>query len=848
MRIILTIILAAMTFISAGAHQYTYSFNDTPVSEAIVKVSKDHPDVSISFIYKELDDYHTSAKIDTDDAYEALRGIVGLNPITITAKNGAFYIEALQRGKFRYTGRAVGSDREPVVAATVMLLTPKDSTVITYGITDDTGRFSIPCDRREVIAKLTCLGYNPAYKTCRSFDIGTIQMTELPINLQTVNVETDNATLLPDKSVYRPTQRQKNASQTAVDLLVRMAIPQINARLGSSNITTASGQPIAIFIDYVPATEDELKMMRISDVRSIEYLEHPSDPRFQGNRNVINFRMVWYEYGGYVKALGTENFIANSGFLQANARLVKNRMTYDVMGYGYYMSNNHLGVDQTETFRLPQENGEIKSFQRESMTETSKYRRNNYQTSFRALYSGNKVTANSQIALSLDNTPRNENKGIVNYTNNAFDSSNYNSQSDSKAKYIGYNGYYYFNLPKNNSLSASISYSYSHTNQNSLYSETGNSAIYNSARDNTQKGNIGLNYSQSFSEKHSFMALARGLYENNRTKYYGSVEALDNSTTKFGQIGVSYSFTDTKISASLGFGWNWLATKLNNNKSLSDYPYIDASIYFAPNKKNSFGTVFHYSVWPPSSNYKSENIIQISPYLWHTGNPMLKSHRSYDVGINYTFIPSNRFNMTIFANSWLVGNRAAFVFNATSDGIIRTIQQPIGKFSHYNYGINASTNYLDGKLYLSGQLAHLFVHNGLPYNVNHSCISFYLQALYYLGNFNFAISYQSKNATDNYNSMSGIWTKNKDAFILQAGWSNACWNIRLTAQNLQRWNWKSSLDTMTSDNYSINKWISDTAGHAFVQLSATYTYGFGKKVNRNNDISRQSGASSGILK
>lgn len=227
---------------------------------------------------------------------------------------------------------------------------------------------------------------------------------------------------------------------------------------------------------------------------------------------------------------------------------------------------------------------------------------------------------------------------------------------------------------------------------------------------------------------------------------------------------------------------------------------------------------------------------------------MLKSHRSYDVGINYTFIPSNRFNMTIFANSWLVGNRAAFVFNATSEGIIRTIQQPIGKFSHYNYGINASTNYLDGKLYLSGQLAHLFVHNGLPYNVNHSCLSFYLQALYYLGNFNFAISYQSKNATDNYNSMSGIWTKNKDAFILQAGWSNACWNIRLTAQNLQRWNWKSSFDTMTSDNYSINKRISDTAGHAFVQLSATYTFGFGKKVNRNNDISRQSGASSGILK
>ena len=96
--------------------------------------------------------------------------------------------------------------------------------------------------------------------------------------------------------------------------------------------------------------------------------------------------------------------------------------------------------------------------------------------------------------------------------------------------------------------------------------------------------------------------------------------------------------------------------------------------------------------------------------------------------------------------------------------------------------------------------------------------------------------------------MSGIWTKNKDAFILQAGWSNSSWNIRLTAQNLQRWNWRSAYDTMKSDCYSMDKWVSNASSHAFVQLSATYTFGFGKKINRGNDISRQAGASSGILK
>ena len=357
-----------------------------------------------------------------------------------------------------------------------------------------------------------------------------------------------------------------------------------------------------------------------------------------------------------------------------------------------------------------------------------------------------------------------------------------------------------------------------------------------------------LTFNRSFNNKHSVMAHVRGLYEHNRTNYYGSVNALDNSATKFGQIGASYSFSAAAVSASFGVGWDWLSTYLNDNKSYSNYPYIDASLRYVPNKKNSFGAVFHYSVWPPSSNYKSENVIHVSPFLWHTGNPVLKSHRCYDIWLNYSFIPSNKFNMNVFAGTYFLGDRAAFVYEATPYGIIRTIQQPIGRFQHYNYGVNVSTNFFNKSLYLSGKVAQLYVRNGKPYNINHTCLSYYMQALYYLGNFNFALTYQSADATDNYESMSGVWTRSKDIFVFQVGWSNRKWNVKMSAQNLQRWNWQASHDAMSSPNYSVDKWISNASRHAFVQLSATYTFGFGKKVSRRDDISRQSGASSGILK
>ncbi len=86
MKTFLTIIMAMTAFVSANAFRYSYSFDNTPVADAIVRISKDHPDDNISFIYKELDSYRTSATIRTDDTYDALRRTIGLNPISISGK------------------------------------------------------------------------------------------------------------------------------------------------------------------------------------------------------------------------------------------------------------------------------------------------------------------------------------------------------------------------------------------------------------------------------------------------------------------------------------------------------------------------------------------------------------------------------------------------------------------------------------------------------------------------------------------------------------------------------------------------------------------------------------------
>lgn len=211
----LIILFAVMLCVAnAFAQKFSYRFNHTPLADALTQIARQHPDLHINFIYNELDKYPVTATIRTNDAYEALRQLIGLNPVSVIRSGGRFYIEALQHGKFIYHGRAVGSDNMPVAAATIMLLAPKDSAVITYGIADAEGRFSIPCDRRNVIAKLSCTGYITTYRSCQNFNCGTIVMPIHAVALSQVNVEAKTAAVYPDKTVFIPTARQKNASQT----------------------------------------------------------------------------------------------------------------------------------------------------------------------------------------------------------------------------------------------------------------------------------------------------------------------------------------------------------------------------------------------------------------------------------------------------------------------------------------------------------------------------------------------------------------------------------------------------------------------------------------------------------
>jgi len=299
MKRIIIILVAMVGFISANAKKYTYSFHNTPISQALVTLGQDNPDINIAFVYKELDNYKTSSKIDTDDLTSALRQIIGLHPVTFFEKKGIYYVEALQHGRYTYTGQVIGSDNEPVEAATIMLLNPSDSSVITYGFSDDAGRFHIPCDLAPVLAKFSCLGYKPTTRTLNNFSAGTVILESQAVELKTVTVSADPVIRKIDRQIITPSEQQKRASTNGINLIIALNLPRISVSTLNNTINIDGQDAVQLRINGVEVSTEEVLALNPQNISRVEYIDNPG-MRFGGVKAVMNYIVKYRTSGGNI--------------------------------------------------------------------------------------------------------------------------------------------------------------------------------------------------------------------------------------------------------------------------------------------------------------------------------------------------------------------------------------------------------------------------------------------------------------------------------------------------------------------------------------------------------------------
>ena len=153
MRRIIFTFICCMLFMAATAQRITRKYNNVSLSEALRQLNEQSEEYTISFLYNELEDFRITTSVHHKTIPEAIRQMIGFYPIRMSIDSTEITVECPQKSAPRYKGTIIDTDGQSVAYANIALLSPHDSTLITGGVSNESGLFVIPCEQKPVLAR-----------------------------------------------------------------------------------------------------------------------------------------------------------------------------------------------------------------------------------------------------------------------------------------------------------------------------------------------------------------------------------------------------------------------------------------------------------------------------------------------------------------------------------------------------------------------------------------------------------------------------------------------------------------------------------------------------------------------
>lgn len=675
-----------------------------------------------------------------------------------------------------------------------------------------------------------------------------VQDTIKAKELDEVVVEANMQYTSSDVTTYYPDRNSKRTAQNAIDLLNRMAIPQINVNPIGGSVQTPGGDEIAIYIDMEPATQEEKDALRPEDVKKVEYYVFPSDPRFNHEKYVINIMLRHYDYGGYAKLSGTGNIMAGSGSGLAYTKITYKRMTYDISINDKYTDRHHTGTEQTQVFRFPMADGSIDEITRNNFLDGSRFQQNQFGASFRAKYTSQKAVISNSVFITALNTPHSSYDGRLLFSSDNYNGSTYSNSLNSTYFYPRWRGNYYFDLGNGFKLNAIPSFFYQHTKSNRKYL-SGATSIVTDATEDAITGEMQVQLNKSFLKYHTLDFNLLGIYYNNKVKYSGNtVASPEFNQFAYGGI-LGYTFSKGNYYGQLSAGFAGESNKIDGVRTNSFIPLVILNSQYAFNQKNSLSVSAMLNVRPVQAAEKTPDVIQENELLYKTGNPHLRNVKVSKVTIDYTWLPNNKFSLSAFSGWSRDFNRIVPVFSSNTDDriMLRTLDNN-GYYQNIYLGASFTAKLLRNSLVLRATPQMRFDRISGIYADTNNYLSLSLNASYYLGKFYISAYYSPSFRELVSQSLTATSVKRKSAYQMKIGWSNGAWNLTATAVNIFRRNWIEETSRLTSQWFDQYTTEYGAGSHQFVSLTASYTFGFGKKVRRGDEVQTMGAGSSAIMK
>ena len=348
----MTLIIALLLTVSTQAQKrISHEYNDVSLSDALRQLSEQQTGYTIYFLYNELEDFRITTNVKNKHLPEAIQQMIGFYPIRVTTSTDEdgrkIFVECTHKTDRRLTGTIIDEQGQPIAYANVAILNPADSTLLSGGVSNESGYFAIPYEQDKVLARISYVGYKTIYKICSQPEVGTIRLQPETIRLNGVQVKGERIVSSTENGhlVYNmPMLLQLYPADNAYDALV--SIPGVSEMGGT---VMFSGQAVTLIINGKPTTlsadkvVERLRQMPAAMLAKAEVM--PSAPAkyhvrgmainivtkdFAGTNQLSGQLMGGWEQGKYGEGYAGGSVIYNHGKLGIDASY---RFTHGT-GYG----------------------------------------------------------------------------------------------------------------------------------------------------------------------------------------------------------------------------------------------------------------------------------------------------------------------------------------------------------------------------------------------------------------------------------------------------------------------------------------------------------------------------------
>ena len=188
-RLSFILLLCAIVSV-ASAQKITHTFQDVALSDALKYIQEQTANYDITFIYDELEDFRVTTHLQNKPIPDAIVQLAGFYPVRVV-KSGKheIYVECTHKTDRHLTGTIIDEQGQPVAYANIALLNPADSTLLSGGVSNESGYFAIPYEQEKTLIRISYVGYKTIYRLCDRENVGTIRMHPDSYKLNGVEVK-----------------------------------------------------------------------------------------------------------------------------------------------------------------------------------------------------------------------------------------------------------------------------------------------------------------------------------------------------------------------------------------------------------------------------------------------------------------------------------------------------------------------------------------------------------------------------------------------------------------------------------------------------------------------------------